>query len=52
GVSQINIAVTQMDQVTQQNAVLVEESASSADELASRAANLRDAVSVFRTNAG
>ncbi|WP_338634638.1 methyl-accepting chemotaxis protein (plasmid) [Erwinia persicina] len=51
GVAQINIAVTQMDQVTQQNAVLVEESASSADELASRAASLRDAVSVFRTNA-
>ncbi|MDJ0474313.1 methyl-accepting chemotaxis protein [Pantoea eucalypti] len=51
GISQINIAVTQMDQVTQQNAVLVEESASSADELANRAASLRDAVSVFRTNA-
>ncbi|MBS0883767.1 HAMP domain-containing protein [Pantoea sp. JGM49] len=51
GVSQINIAVTQMDQVTQQNAVLVEESASSADELANLAASLRDAVSVFRTNA-
>ena len=51
GISQINIAVTQMDQVTQQNAVLVEESASSADELASLAASLRDAVSVFRTNA-
>ncbi|WP_205949862.1 methyl-accepting chemotaxis protein [Pantoea stewartii] len=51
GISQINIAVSQMDQVTQQNAVLVEESASSADELANRAASLREAVSVFRTNA-
>lgn len=49
GVSQINIAVNQMDQVTQQNAVLVEQSASSADELAARAIQLRELVAVFRT---
>jgi methyl-accepting chemotaxis protein len=49
GITQINIAVNQMDQVTQQNAVLVEESATSADDLAHRAAHLRDMVAVFRT---
>ena len=49
GISQVNIAVNQMDQVTQQNAVLVEESASSADELAARAGQLRTMVAVFQT---
>jgi len=49
GISQINIAVNQMDQVTQQNAVLVEQSASSADELADQAGNLRNMVALFRT---
>ena len=49
GISQINIAVNQMDQVTQQNAALVEQSAASADELAERAVSLRDMVAVFRT---
>ncbi|KAF6661858.1 HAMP domain-containing protein [Pantoea sp. EKM101V] len=49
GISQVNIAVNQMDQVTQQNAVLVEESASSADELAGRAVQLRTLVALFKT---
>lgn len=49
GILQVNIAVNQMDQVTQQNAVLVEESASSADELAARAVQLRTMVAVFQT---
>ncbi|RAP70214.1 laminin-like epi-1 domain protein [Candidatus Erwinia dacicola] len=35
--------------MTQQNAVLVEQSASSADELAARAIQLRELVAVFRT---
>jgi len=38
-----------MNQVTQQNAVLVEESASSADELVARAGQLRTMVAVFQT---
>jgi len=38
-----------MDQVTQQNAVLVEQSAVSADDLAERAGQLRHMVAVFRT---
>jgi len=49
GISQINIAVNQMDQVTQQNAALVEESASSAGDLAERASRLRQLVAVFHT---
>ena len=37
-----------MDEVTQQNAALVEESASAAQSMAQQADSLRDAVSVFR----
>ncbi|WP_409450647.1 methyl-accepting chemotaxis protein [Aquabacterium sp. J223] len=52
GVSQIGEAVGQMDQVTQQNAALVEESAAAADSLKSQAAKLVDAVAVFRLARG
>jgi len=38
-----------MDQVTQQHAVLVEQSASSAHELMDRAGQLRNIVALFRT---
>ncbi|MGC4080157.1 MAG: methyl-accepting chemotaxis protein [Rubrivivax sp.] len=48
GVGQVAEAVTQMDQVTQQNAALVEESASAADSLRQQAGLLVDAVAVFR----
>ncbi len=48
GVSQIGEAVTQMDQVTQQNAALVEESAAAAESLKVQAGQLVQAVSVFR----
>ena len=48
GVSQIGEAVTQMDQATQQNAALVEESAAAAESLRVQAAQLVDAVAVFR----
>jgi methyl-accepting chemotaxis protein len=48
GVAQIGGAVTQMDQVTQQNAALVEESSAAAESLRGQAAHLLDAVSVFR----
>ena len=51
GISQVGEAVTQLDQVTQQNAALVEESAAAADSLKQQAANLTEAVSVFRLNA-
>lgn len=50
GVSQVGEAVSQMDQTTQQNAALVEEMAAAASSLHSRAAELLNAVSVFRTS--
>ncbi|HKW84705.1 MAG TPA: methyl-accepting chemotaxis protein [Burkholderiaceae bacterium] len=48
GIGQINDAVLQLDQVTQQNAALVEESAAAAESLKQQAARLVGAVSVFR----
>jgi methyl-accepting chemotaxis protein-1 (serine sensor receptor) len=48
GVAQVGEAVTQMDQATQQNAALVEESAAAADSLKQQAAELVRAVAVFR----
>ena len=48
GVRQVGAAVTQMDQGTQQNAALVEESAASAESLRQQAQQLVQAVAVFR----
>ncbi|MBU5413848.1 methyl-accepting chemotaxis protein [Serratia ureilytica] len=48
GIEQVTQAVTQMDQVTQQNAALVEESVSAATALEEQAITLADAVAVFR----
>lgn len=48
GIGQINDAVMQLDQVTQQNAALVEESAAAADSLNQQAGQLVDAVAVFK----
>jgi len=47
GISQVGDAVSQLDQVTQQNAALVEESAAAADSLSQQAAKLVEAVRVF-----
>ena len=52
GIGQIGDAVNQLDQVTQQNAALVEESAAAAESLKVQAAQLAQVVSVFRLNAG
>ena len=52
GIEQINTAVSQMDQVTQQNAALVEESAAAAASLQTQASTLADIVSVFQLGAG
>jgi methyl-accepting chemotaxis protein-1 (serine sensor receptor) len=52
GIEQINVAVVQMDQVTQQNAALVEEAAAAAEAMQDQAAQLAQAVSVFRTGQG
>jgi methyl-accepting chemotaxis protein len=48
GIEQINQAVMQMDDVTQQNAALVEQAAAAAQSLQDQAANLVQVVSVFR----
>jgi methyl-accepting chemotaxis protein len=48
GIGQINDAVTQMDQVTQQNAALVEESAAAAASLSQQAQKLAEVVAVFQ----
>ncbi len=52
GINQVGDAVTQLDQVTQQNAALVEESAAAADSLKHQAGQLLEAVSVFKLAAG
>ena len=52
GIEQINEAVTQMDEVTQQNAALVEEAAAAARQLQDEANALVDMVSIFKTIGG
>jgi methyl-accepting chemotaxis protein-1 (serine sensor receptor) len=47
GIGQINIAIAQMDQVTQQNAALVEEAAAAAGALEDQANRLNAAVAIF-----
>ncbi|ADJ66081.1 HAMP domain-containing protein [Herbaspirillum seropedicae] len=48
GIEEINRAITQMDEVTQQNAALVEEAAAAAQSLQDQAARLSQVVSVFK----
>jgi methyl-accepting chemotaxis protein len=51
GIEQVSLAVSQMDSVTQQNAALVQESATAAAALEDQAEQLRQAVAAFRLNA-
>ena len=48
GIEQVNKAVTQMDEVTQQNAALVEEAAAAAVSLEEQASRMSGVVNVFR----
>lgn len=48
GLAQVNQAVAHMDEVTQQNAALVEEAAAAAESLMEQARFMSEAVSVFR----
>jgi len=48
GIEQVALAVSQMDQVTQQNAALVEEAAAATDQLAHQADHLTSLVAVFK----
>ncbi|WP_136414079.1 methyl-accepting chemotaxis protein [Herbaspirillum sp. ST 5-3] len=50
GIDQINQAITQMDQVTQQNAALVEEAAAASVAMQDQADKLAQVVSVFKVN--
>jgi hypothetical protein len=50
GIEQVNKAITQMDEVTQQNAALVEEASASAESMKEQALALSAAVSVFKLN--
>lgn len=47
GIDQVGVAVTEMDRVTQQNAALVEESATAAAALEEQASRLKQSVAVF-----
>ncbi|WP_343593973.1 methyl-accepting chemotaxis protein [Paracidovorax wautersii] len=51
GIAQVNLAVTQLDQMTQQNAALVEESSAAASAMRDQAQRLSQAVSVFNVGA-
>ncbi|VVD80691.1 histidine kinase [Pandoraea capi] len=50
GIEQVNQAVAQMDQVTQQNAALVEEAAAAAEHMRQQAGDLVAEASKFRVN--
>ena len=48
GIEQVNQAISQMDEVTQQNAALVEEAAAASQSLQDQATHLSEIVSVFK----
>ena len=50
GIAHVNQAIGNLDQMTQQNAALVEESAAAAESLREQASQLAQAVSVFKTS--
>lgn len=50
GIEQVNQAITQMDEVTQQNAALVEEAAAAASSLEQQADELVGAISIFNVS--
>lgn len=52
GVEQVNLALTQMDEITQQNAALVEQAAASVASLEDQAHALHRSVSVFKLSDG
>jgi methyl-accepting chemotaxis protein len=50
GIGQINVAVAELDDVTQQNAALVEEAAAASESLKEQAEKLADVASAFRVD--
>ena len=51
GISLVNQAIAKMDEVTQQNAALVEQAAAAASSMQEQANNLNQAVGIFKVNA-
>ena len=49
GISQVHLAIANIDRVTQENAALVEETTNAAESLSTEANNLRDSMSFFKT---
>jgi len=52
GIEQVNRAITQMDEATQQNAALVEEAAAAAQSLETQGRQLNQAISFFHLASG
>ena len=52
GIEQVGRAITQMDDVTQQNAALVEQASAAAQSLENQAARLKAAVAIFQFDEG
>ena len=52
GISQVNTAVNHLDQMTQQNAALVEQSAAAAQSMKDQAQHLAQVLAAFRTDEG
>ena len=50
GIEQVNLAITQMDEMTQQNAALVEQAAAAAESMEEESAELAKSVDVFKLN--
>ncbi|MFY7907095.1 MAG: methyl-accepting chemotaxis protein [Burkholderiaceae bacterium] len=50
GIAEVNEAISTLDQMTQQNAALVEESAAAAESLREQASRLKQAVAAFKIN--
>jgi methyl-accepting chemotaxis protein len=52
GIASVNASVVQLDQMTQQNAALVEESAAAAESLREQSGRMAEVISVFRLTGG
>ena len=52
GIEQVHQAITQLDDVTQQNAALVEQAAAASESLEDQARNLSTSISVFKLHTG
>ncbi|HMU65311.1 MAG TPA: methyl-accepting chemotaxis protein, partial [Nitrosomonas sp.] len=48
GIEQVNLAINQMDEITQQNAALVEQAAAASESMHEQAAQLTQAVAIFK----